>query len=214
MLALLTHAFTLAAITGTDTHACSHTRARAPSHTHNPRTIQGLSRLHFHTTRMGMGGTIAWMAPEAIRCTYSKGGDVWSFGVVLWEMITRKKPFDGIAMATLAWLIASKEKTLPIPASCPRPLRNLLLQCWKIDHTGRPSFSRLIQMLREESMVHFGCTDRTSFVDLQEGQVTSASIETLNLNETCFTCPSFVVFGYAAFSSFFSLFLLFFGRLC
>ena len=33
----------------------------------------GLSRLHFHTTRIGMGGTIAWMAPEAIRCTYCKG---------------------------------------------------------------------------------------------------------------------------------------------
>jgi serine/threonine protein kinase len=39
-----------------------------------------------------MGGTIAWMAPEAIRQTYSKGGDVWSFGVVLWEMLTSKQP--------------------------------------------------------------------------------------------------------------------------
>jgi serine/threonine protein kinase len=101
----------------------------------------GLSRLHYHTTRMAMGGTIAWMAPEAIRCTFSKGGDVWSFGVVVWEMITQKQPFEGIQMATLAWLIASKEKRLPIPASCPAPFRILMEQCWERVRCSLVSFS-------------------------------------------------------------------------
>eukprot|EP00039_Didymoeca_costata_P030739 m.31139 g.31139 ORF g.31139 m.31139 type:complete len:451 (+) comp8283_c0_seq1:246-1598(+) len=127
----------------------------------------GLSHPHEHTTRLQMGGTIAWMAPEAVRCTYSKGGDVWSFGVLLWEMLTGQEPFAGISVPTLAWLIASEERTLPIPESCPSYFHELLQQCWQRDHRKRISFAHIMLKLGTESIQGFCKTERQSFVQLQ-----------------------------------------------
>ncbi|CAB1330502.1 unnamed protein product, partial [Coregonus sp. 'balchen'] len=57
----------------------------------------GLAREWHRTTKMSAAGTYAWMAPEVIRSsTFSKGSDVWSYGVLLWELLTGEVPFRGI----------------------------------------------------------------------------------------------------------------------
>ena len=46
----------------------------------------------------GVVGTPCWMAPEAIRCDstpITPAVDVWSYGVVLWELLTQEAPYSG-----------------------------------------------------------------------------------------------------------------------
>jgi serine/threonine protein kinase len=46
---------------------------------------------------MSFAGTVAWMAPEAIKeVECSEKVDIWSFGVVLWELLTCEVPYDGM----------------------------------------------------------------------------------------------------------------------
>lgn len=56
----------------------------------------GVSRLiGDKSTKMTFVGTVAWMAPEVIRHEpYSEKVDVWSYGVVIWELLTQQKPYS------------------------------------------------------------------------------------------------------------------------
>ncbi|CAJ0586406.1 unnamed protein product, partial [Mesorhabditis spiculigera] len=53
------------------------------------------------------GGTEAWMAPEAyMHRQYSEASDIWSFGIVLWELLTRKVPFEGYESVFVAYSVS------------------------------------------------------------------------------------------------------------
>jgi serine/threonine protein kinase len=57
------------------------------------------------TTQITTAGTFAWMAPEVIReSMFSKHCDVWSFGVVCWELLTSQVPYDGMPVLLLVLL--------------------------------------------------------------------------------------------------------------
>ena len=91
----------------------------------------GLAREINRTTRMTQAGTYAWMAPEAIEfSTFSKAGDVWSFGVVLWELLTGETPYRGIDALAVAYGVASHKLSLPVPSTCPAVWRELMLCEW------------------------------------------------------------------------------------
>ena len=57
----------------------------------------GLARVKAHTfTMTGQCGTVQWMAPEVLASQrYTESADVYSFGIVLWEISTRRVPFEG-----------------------------------------------------------------------------------------------------------------------
>jgi serine/threonine protein kinase len=91
----------------------------------------GLAREVYKTTRMSQAGTYAWMAPEVIKnSTFSRASDVWSYGVVLWELLTGETPYKGIDTLAVAYGVAVNKLTLPIPSTCPQPWRELMESKW------------------------------------------------------------------------------------
>uniref|UniRef100_A0A3B3ZY87 mitogen-activated protein kinase kinase kinase n=1 Tax=Periophthalmus magnuspinnatus TaxID=409849 RepID=A0A3B3ZY87_9GOBI len=87
----------------------------------------GLAREWHKTTKMSAAGTYSWMAPEVIKSSlFSKGSDVWSYGVLLWELLTGEVPYRGIDGLAVAYGVAVNKLTLPIPSTCPEPFAKLM----------------------------------------------------------------------------------------
>ncbi|XP_004366002.2 hypothetical protein CAOG_01131 [Capsaspora owczarzaki ATCC 30864] len=93
-------------------------------------------------------GTFGWMSPEVIRGSrVTRASDVWSYGVVLWEMLTREVPFNGVDGLAVAYGVATGRLSLTIPATLPEPLAQLLRDCWASDACNRPDFGSIMTRL-------------------------------------------------------------------
>ncbi|XP_059822643.1 mitogen-activated protein kinase kinase kinase 20-like isoform X1 [Hypanus sabinus] len=113
----------------------------------------GASRFHSHTTHMSLVGTFPWMAPEVIQSLpVAETCDTYSYGVVLWEMMTQEIPFKGLEGLQVAWLVVEKNERLTIPKSCPASFAEILHQCWETDPKKRPNFKQVLGSL--EVMSH------------------------------------------------------------
>ncbi|XP_022083042.1 mitogen-activated protein kinase kinase kinase 11-like [Acanthaster planci] len=129
----------------------------------------GLAREMYRTTRMSAAGTYAWMAPEVIKSSlFSKGSDVWSYGVLLWELLTGEVPYKGIDGLAVAYGVAVQKLTLPIPSTCPEPFVRILDECWNPEPHQRPSFSEILNHLREIADSPFIDTPHESFRSMQQ----------------------------------------------
>ncbi|KAJ6667248.1 hypothetical protein lerEdw1_017226 [Lerista edwardsae] len=129
----------------------------------------GLAREWHKTTKMSAAGTYAWMAPEVIRSSmFSKGSDVWSYGVLLWELLTGEVPFRGIDGLAVAYGVAMNKLALPIPSTCPEPFARLMEDCWNTDPHLRPSFAKILNQLTNIEESGFFEMPKDSFHSLQE----------------------------------------------
>ena len=89
-------------------------------------------------------GSYRWMAPEVIRHEpYGTGCDVYSFGVLCWEMLTYSIPFPQHTVFEVALSVATKGMRPEIPAHSPRVLVDLIEQCWQQQALLRPSFAKV-----------------------------------------------------------------------
>jgi serine/threonine protein kinase len=97
----------------------------------------------------GNVGTVSWMAPEVLeKKKYNEKADVYSFGVILWELVSREVPFGNCEPFTVI-MDVTKGKRLPIPKECPSDLKRLITACWSPRPKHRPSMANIIQALRK-----------------------------------------------------------------
>jgi serine/threonine protein kinase len=95
-------------------------------------------------------GTPSWTAPEVLRNEkYDEYADVYSFGIVLWECITREDPFRGLPPFQIVIGVGTKGLRPPIPTDCPAHWAKFITDCWGEDPTTRPSFDEIMKRLEE-----------------------------------------------------------------
>lgn len=110
---------------------------------------------------------LRWMAPESIdenRKFFSTASDVWSFGILQWEMRNVDKlPYSvrllvGFIIMTHPFVILSQDMTieevqlsktscLAIPRDYPQEIKNIMKACWQQDPSQRPSFLLIANIL-------------------------------------------------------------------
>lgn len=120
----------------------------------------GLSRIREYgdaTSSISIVGTPVWKAPEVllgVKINYSQA-DIYSFGVVLWELVTRTVPNLAPPIVTLATDFAAKHNGMrnPLPAAgqASPKLTTLIEQCCQMDPNRRPSINRILSYLRSSA---------------------------------------------------------------
>lgn len=109
-------------------------------------STQGMS---LRDGKEGARGTPLWMAPEVLEGKeFSTSADVYSFGIVLWEIYSRKEPFSQFRNYQKFKEAVVKQRVRPrIPDECPESLRQLIERCWNADPLLRPDFVTILDEL-------------------------------------------------------------------
>lgn len=108
----------------------------------------GLSRHLSFSQGGGISGTYQYMAPEVLRGEpHSFKSDVFSFAILLNEMISAQLPFHGMDPRDVGQRIVSEDLRPIIPRSCQPSLVNIIQQCWATVPSTRPSFAQVVNLL-------------------------------------------------------------------
>ncbi|KAF0699622.1 Aste57867_9805 [Aphanomyces stellatus] len=93
-------------------------------------------------------GTYQWMAPEVIVSqSYSVSADIYSFGVVMWEICEASVPFADTPAALVAMAVIQENKRPTISPNIPTPLKDLIARCWHKDAGIRPDAATIVNAL-------------------------------------------------------------------
>jgi hypothetical protein len=120
---------------------------------------QHLSTIGVSSAKAGASivGTLPWMAPEIFAhedhdagIPYNKSTDMYALGITLWEIVTRKIPFNSLkGNVGLIAVWKTQGKHDPIPADAPAHLADAIERCRKVDAKDRPSAADVLYTLEE-----------------------------------------------------------------
>ncbi|XP_027942161.1 uncharacterized protein LOC114195914 [Vigna unguiculata] len=112
----------------------------------------GLSKVKCQTLISGgVRGTLPWMAPELLNGSsslVSEKVDVFSFGIVMWELLTGEEPYADLHYGAIIGGIVNNTLRPPVPESCDPEWRLLMEMCWSSEPSERPSFTEIANGLR------------------------------------------------------------------
>lgn len=100
----------------------------------------------------------AWSSPEQLKdkravCTnVSWSDDVYSFGMVLWEILTEQEPFPGYSKQKLIQQIVNESYRPGIPSTVHEDLQMMMMSCWNVDPTKRPNMATILKNLQESKI--------------------------------------------------------------
>ena len=103
------------------------------------------------TYRMsGETGSLRYMAPEvADGLPYNASADVYSFGIILWELNAAKKPYEGLNRESFYERIVHGGERPHLSKKWPKELTALMAECWDDDIQKRPRFKDIVRRLDE-----------------------------------------------------------------
>lgn len=111
---------------------------------------------------------VRWMAPESLSDgVFTTDSDIWSYGIVLWEMVTlAEQPYQGLGN-TEVWEFVISKGRLSRPPECPDILYAIMEVCWRWQPNKRPQFADIVNRLESHVSEDFKVM---SFYHSREGQ--------------------------------------------
>ena len=110
----------------------------------------GLARFKIELNKgtMQFSGTPAYMAPELFRKqSYDEKVDVFAFGTLMWEILAREVPYDGLDPGDIKERILKGDIKLDQPLNCPRKVVSLIDMCRQAQSQSRPNFNEISNQL-------------------------------------------------------------------
>ena len=108
----------------------------------------GVAATEFKQEMTSETGTYRWMAPEVIRHhPYSEKADCYSYGILLWQLITREDPFQNHSPLEAAGKVALEMARPDFPANTPLEVKTLIEGCWAEDPEWRYPFEEIARKL-------------------------------------------------------------------
>ncbi|KAM4750252.1 KIT proto-oncogene, receptor tyrosine kinase b isoform 2-T2 [Anableps anableps] len=90
---------------------------------------------------------VKWMSPESIfDCVYTFESDVWSYGILLWEIFSLgNSPYPGMQVGSAFYKMIQDGRRMSRPEFAPIEMYDMMLSCWNDDPLKRPSFRKLVE---------------------------------------------------------------------
>uniref|UniRef100_A0A3Q4MZH8 Protein kinase domain-containing protein n=1 Tax=Neolamprologus brichardi TaxID=32507 RepID=A0A3Q4MZH8_NEOBR len=90
---------------------------------------------------------VKWMSPESIfDCVYTIESDVWSYGILLWEIFSLgNSPYPGMQVGSAFYRMIQEGHRMSRPEYAPTEMYDMMLSCWNHDPLKRPSFKKLVE---------------------------------------------------------------------
>mmetsp|Transcript_38663 Transcript_38663/g.42788 ORF Transcript_38663/g.42788 Transcript_38663/m.42788 type:complete len:767 (-) Transcript_38663:41-2341(-) len=108
----------------------------------------GLATIEGGAEKTSETGTYRWMAPEVIRHQpYSQKADCYSYGILIWQLLTREDPFALHSPLEAAGKVALEAARPKFPRKTPNTVQKLIENCWAEDPERRYSFELICEKL-------------------------------------------------------------------
>jgi len=86
------------------------------------------------------------MAPEVLKqARYTKCSDVYGFGIILWELATRREVYEGLESTQIIAMVANDHLRPEVPTGC--PWNDVMVKCWAELPLERPTFEEIVKEL-------------------------------------------------------------------